>query len=120
MRQLTIPEAAVLAGMVQRPSYYNPFRHPDRMRDRRNVVLSLMQQNGYISERDYALACDTPVQLVTAGSESTEAPYFVDLVNDDLQTHFQDTDFQIHFLSQYTQRSISICSVRPSNPCASA
>ena len=60
IRQLTIPEAAMLAGLVQRPSYYNPFRHPDRMRERRNVVLGLMRQNGFISERDYALACDTP------------------------------------------------------------
>jgi len=108
LRQLTIPEAAMLAGMVQRPSYYNPFRHPDRVRERRNVVLSLMRQNGYISERDYALACDTPVQLVTGGSESTEAPYFVDLVNDDLQNHFQDKDFQSTSYRIYTTLDLDL------------
>ena len=58
------PKPPSLAGLVQRPSYYNPYRHPDRVRERRNVVLSLMRQNGYISEREYALACDAPLQLV--------------------------------------------------------
>src|SRR5579872_3049566 len=102
IRQLTLPEAAMLAGLVQRPSYYNPFRHADRIRERRNVVLSLMRQNGYVSEREYALACDTPIQLVSTGSESAEAPYFVDLVNDDLQSHFQDKDFQSSSYRIYT------------------
>jgi penicillin-binding protein 1B len=108
LRQLTIPEAATLAGLVQRPSYYNPFRHPERMRDRRNVVLSLMRQNGYINEREYALACDTPIQLVTTGSGSTEAPYFVDQVNDDLQSHFQDTDFQSTAYRIYTTLDLDL------------
>jgi penicillin-binding protein 1B len=108
IRQLTVPEAAVLAGLVQRPSYYNPFRHPDRMRERRNVVLSLMRQNGYISEREYALACDAPIQLVSTGSESAEAPYFVDLVNDDLQSHFQDKDFQSSSYRIYTTLDVDL------------
>ena len=108
IRQLTLPEAAMLAGLVQRPSYYNPFRHPDRIRERRNVVLSLMRQNGYISEREYALACDTPVQLVSTGSESAEAPYFVDLVNDDLQSHFQDKDFQATTYRIYTTLDLDL------------
>src|SRR5882724_3264890 len=108
IRQLTVPEAAMLAGLVQRPSYYNPFRHPDRIRERRNVVLSLMRQNGYITEREYALACDTPVQLVSTGSESAEAPYFVDLVNDDLQSHFQDKDFQATTYRIYTTLDLDL------------
>ena len=108
IRQITLPEAALLAGLVQRPSYYNPFRHPDRIRERRNVVLSLMRQNGYVSEREYALACDAPIQLVTAGSESAEAPYFVDLVNDDLQSHFQDKDFQSSSYRIYTTLDLDL------------
>ncbi|HUJ21731.1 MAG TPA: PBP1A family penicillin-binding protein [Bryobacteraceae bacterium] len=108
IHQLTIPEAAMLAGLVQRPSYYNPFRHPDRMRERRNVVLSLMRQNGYITEREYALACDTPIQLAPAGSESAEAPYFVDLVNDDLQSRFQDKDFQGTSYRVYTTLDLDL------------
>jgi penicillin-binding protein 1B len=93
---------------VQRPSYYNPFRHPDRIRERRNLVLSLMRQNGYISEREYALACDAPIQVVSTGSESAEAPYFVDLVNDDLQAHFQDRDFQASSYRIYTTLDLDL------------
>jgi penicillin-binding protein 1B len=108
IRQLTLPEAASLAGLVQRPSYYNPFRHPDRMRDRRNVVLSLMRQNGYISEREYAVASDAPMKVLPTGSESAEAPYFVDLVNDDLQTRFQDKDFQGSSYRIYTTLDLDL------------
>ena len=108
IRQITLPEAAMLAGLVQRPSYYNPFRHPERIRERRNVVLSLMRQNGYVGEREYALACDAPIQLVSTGSESAEAPYFVDLVNDDLQSHFQDKDFQSSSYRIYTTLDLDL------------
>ncbi|HKW96532.1 MAG TPA: PBP1A family penicillin-binding protein [Bryobacteraceae bacterium] len=108
IRQLTLPEAAMLAGLVQRPSYYNPFRHPDRMRERRNIVLALMRNNGYISEREYAEACDAPIHLQPSGSESDEAPYFVDLVNDDLQTRFQDTDFQSGSYRIYTTLDLDL------------
>ena len=94
MRQLTLPEAALLAGIIQLPSYYNPLRHAQRAKERRNVVLGLMRQNGYIGDREYALACEAPLNLAPGGIESADAPYFVDLVNDELQTHFQDHDFQ--------------------------
>src|SRR5437016_5459926 len=108
IRQLTLQEAAMLAGLVQRPSYYNPFRHPDRMRERRNLVLGLMRQNGLITERDYAEACDAPIRLISAGAESAEAPYFVDLVNDELQTHFQDKDFQSSSYRVYTSLDLDL------------
>jgi penicillin-binding protein 1B len=107
IRQINLADAATLAGLIQRPSYYNPYRHAERIRDRRNLVLSLMRQNGYISERDYALACDAPVQVVATGSESAEAPYFVDLVNDELQ-HFPDKDFQSTSYRIYTTLDLDL------------
>ena len=48
--QLTVPEAALLAGMVQRPSYFNPYRNPERARERRDLVLQLMRDNGYVTK----------------------------------------------------------------------
>jgi len=108
IRQLTAPEAATLAGMIQRPGYYNPYRFPDRMRDRRNVVLSLMRQNGHISDRDYALAVDSPLNLAKGGSQSLDAPYFVDLVNDYLQNNFQDVDFQANSVRVYTTLDLDL------------
>jgi len=90
LSQVNLPEAATLAGMIQRPSYFNPFKAPERTRERRNVVLSLMHQNGEISDRDYELAVQAPLTLAGARSQSVDAPYFVDLVDDDLQSKLQD------------------------------
>ncbi len=102
LSQITLPEAAELAGMIQRPACYDPFRHPDRLRERRNVVLGLMRQNGFIGDRDYALAVEAPLTVAKSAAQSVEAPYFVDLVNDTLQARFQDTDFQSNAFRIYT------------------
>ena len=48
--ELTIPEAAMLVGMCKNPSYFNPIRNPERAIERRNVVLQLMADKGYISD----------------------------------------------------------------------
>ncbi len=102
LNSITLPEAAQLAGMIQRPGYFDPFRHPDRLRERRNIVLQLMKQNGAIGEHDYQLAVDAPLTVAKGGSTSVEAPYFVDLVNDTLQNMFQDADFQANAYRIYT------------------
>ncbi len=83
--QLTIPEAALLAGMIQRPSYFNPYRYPDRARDRRDVVLALMRDNGYLTAGQYQEAAATPLRVAPPRSESTAMQYFVDVMNDQLQ-----------------------------------
>ncbi|MGH9657099.1 MAG: transglycosylase domain-containing protein, partial [Bryobacteraceae bacterium] len=89
MKHLDLPEAATIAGLIRLPSYYNPYRHPERMKERRNMVLSMMRQNGYIDDREYATASETPLNIAAGALESTDAPFFVDLLNDDLQTRFQ-------------------------------
>ncbi len=100
--QLSLQEAAALAGFVQRPNYTNPFRWPERAQARRNVVLSLMRDNGYINDREYAVAAASPIVVNKGSMESTDAPYFIDLVNDDLQDNFQDHDFQARTYRIYT------------------
>jgi len=108
IRQLTLPEAAALAGMIQRPGYYNPYRNPDRVRDRRNLVLSLMRQNDDISDRDYALAVESPLSVAKGASQSLDAPYFVDQVNEFLQSQFQDIDFQSNSFRVYTTLDLDL------------
>ncbi len=108
LSQLTLQDAAALAGFIQRPNYTNPFRWPERAQARRNIVLSLMRDNGYITDREYAVAAAAPLQLNTSGMESTDAPYFVDLVNDDLQDNFQDHDFQSHSYRIYTTLDMNL------------
>ncbi|MGO4884433.1 MAG: transglycosylase domain-containing protein [Bryobacteraceae bacterium] len=92
--QLNLSEAAMLAGMVQRPSYYNPFRYPDRVQERRNRVLHLMVENRFLTDREYRGAVDTPVQVQTGDTEALNSQYFLDLVNDELQNRLGEHDPQ--------------------------
>jgi len=102
LRDLRLEEAALLAGLIQRPNYLNPYRHPDRAIQRRNVVLSLMRENGYITELQYLEAVKAPLKLAEGGEESSDAPYFVDLAYDELQENFSDLDFQANSYRIYT------------------
>ena len=102
LSQITLPEAAELAGMIQNPAHFDPYRHPDRVKERRNVVLGMMKQNGYVTDHDYDLAVEAPVLAPKGAAQSQEAPYFVDMVNDTVQSKFQDADFQNNAFRIYT------------------
>ena len=102
VRELSLEESALMAGIIQRPNYFNPYRHVDRATARRNLVLQLMRENGYISEQQAIEASNAPVKLAEGGIESTDAPYFVDLVYDELQDQFQEYDFQSSSYRIYT------------------
>jgi penicillin-binding protein 1B len=108
IHNLTMAEAATLSGMIQRPSYFNPYRHPERVKERRNVVLGLMRQNGYATDREYAIAMDIPLRVVQGASESSDAPYFVDLLNDELVNKFKDYDFQSQAYRIYTSLDMQL------------
>jgi penicillin-binding protein 1B len=90
LRDINLPQAALLAALVQRPSWFNPFRHPERAKERRDVVLGLMRDNHYISAQEYKAAVATPVSVVREASREAPAPYFLDLVNDQLQSNQRD------------------------------
>ncbi len=102
IKNLTIPEAATLAGLIQHPSMINPFRWPDRAKARRNVVLRLMYENNYITQEEHDAAVASPLVLAKQDNDTADAPYFVDLVNDTLADKFQDYDFQTNAYRIYT------------------
>jgi len=108
LSQINLPEAAELAGLPRWPAYFDPFRHPDHLRDRRNVVLGLMRQNGLIGDREYALAIEAPLTVAKGTVQSAEAPYFVDMVNDEMQTRFQDSDLQSNGFRIYTTLDMNL------------
>jgi penicillin-binding protein 1B len=108
VRQLSLPEAATLAGLIQRPSSTNPFRWPERAKQRRNIILQMMLENGYISEKQYVEAASTPLTVTRGGADSTDAPYFVDLVNDELQDRFEGHDFQESSYRIYTTLDLNL------------
>lgn len=77
-KDLTIEEAATLVGMVKNPSYYNPLRHNERTRQRRNVVLQQMQKAGKLSQEDVDRLSEMPLTLNFHRVDAKDgiAPYF--------------------------------------------
>jgi 1A family penicillin-binding protein len=78
--QLTLAEAATLAALPKGPALYDPVRHPDRARERRNTVLALMAEQGYITPQQAAAARREAVKTVPAEGFVVSAPYFADVV----------------------------------------
>ena len=108
LRMITLPEAATLAGLINSPYHRNPFYHADLAKDRRNVVLKLMRDNGQISQRALEDALAAPMHVTREAAESTDAPFFVDLVNQALQDRFQDRDFQTNSYRVYTTLDMNL------------
>jgi penicillin-binding protein 1B len=82
LKDITLPEAALLAGIIQGPSYLSPYRHPERATERRNVVLDSMVETHAITREQADKAKATPLKLAPPNVEASDAPYFVDLVRD--------------------------------------
>jgi 1A family penicillin-binding protein len=78
--RLTLPEAAALAAMPKGPALYDPLKYPDRVRQRRNVVLSLMAGQGYITQAQAKSAQTTPIVTSPNAGYSAYSPWFVDVV----------------------------------------
>ncbi len=109
IRQLTHAEAAMLAGILPNANIYNPFRAGEKVRERRNYVLKLMYDNGHMTEREYAQAVESPLNLSRGASQTgTDAPNFIDMVNDALQDRFKDTDFLKHSYRVYTTLDLEL------------
>jgi penicillin-binding protein 1A len=84
-KNLTLAEAALLAGLPQAPSQYNPFRNPDAAIERRNEVLRQMASNDFVTQAEAAAAIREPVKLDRGTRYTTRRePYFFDFVQDQL------------------------------------
>ncbi|HEU5402100.1 MAG TPA: PBP1A family penicillin-binding protein [Terriglobales bacterium] len=102
VRNLSLPEAATLAGIIQSPNYYNPYKRPERVVDRRNTVLDSMVETGAITRAQGDEAKRTPLKLAPPNVEASDAPYFVDLVKDQLQGKFPENELNDGGLRIYT------------------
>ena len=87
VRNVSLPEAATMAGVLQSPSALSPFNNPERSRERRNVVLGAMVDAGYISREAADAAAAEPLVVVQRALES-EAPHFVDFVAASLEEQY--------------------------------
>lgn len=102
LKQLNLSECALLAGMIQRPNYFSPYRHPERATERRNVVLDSMVETGAITAAQADAAKAEPIRLAPSDVDASEAPYFVDLVHDQIVQRIGDYDSGHSSLRIYT------------------
>lgn len=93
--ELTLSECAVIAGITQNPSKYNPVTHPDYNEERRNKVLKNMLDQNYISKEQYDSAMEDNVyeRIQNVNDETQESSpysYYVDAVIDQIMSDLQD------------------------------
>jgi penicillin-binding protein 1B len=102
LKDITLPEAALLAGLIQRPSYLSPYRHPERALERRNLVLESMVETHAISKEQAEKAKAAPLKLAAPNVEASDAPYFVDMVREALISRFNEHDLNDESYHIYT------------------
>ena len=104
LKDLGLHEIAMLIGLVREPGNADPRRHPDYALQRRNMMLSLMQQNGLISDTDMKLAQSLPLDVVNAETQRDRVrfPAFVDLVYQQLGEHYKPEDLTKDGLNIFT------------------
>jgi penicillin-binding protein 1B len=108
IKDLTLPEAALLAGIIQRPSYLSPYRHPERVLERRNLVLDTMVDTGAIGKDEAERAKATPLKLAPPNVEASDAPYYVDLVRETLLARYSERELNQSQYRIYTTLDIDL------------
>ncbi len=102
LSRLDLAQIATIAALFQNPSYRNPYRHPERAIERRNVVLESMVETGAITAAEAERAKAEGIGLTQNSVDAGEAPYFVDLVHDQLTQRISDQDLSHQSLRIYT------------------
>ena len=104
LKELNIAQQAYLVGLVQGPSLYNPWRHPERAKKRRDVVLHNMLVMGYLTEAEYQTETARPlgVQPKPTLGATAKFPDFLDIVRRQLRTEYQESDLANQGLRIFT------------------
>jgi penicillin-binding protein 1B len=103
LKELSLPESALLVGMVKGPSLYDPQRHPERAIERRNVALAAMRDQQYIDDAQHAAAKAAPLAVSAKPSiGTTPHPAFLQLVRRQLQRDYREADLRSEGLHIFT------------------
>lgn len=108
VQDLTLPEAALLAGMIRGPNLYLPYKYPSRALERRNYVLRRMIDTGFITPKVAEGAEMATLGLAQQNVEANGAPYFVDLVRDQLLNQFSYQDLASQSYRIYTTLDLDL------------
>src|SRR5690625_3393693 len=109
LHELTLPEAAILAGLPQRPSAYNPYGNADLMKERMNTVLKLMVRHNKITEEEAEEARQVDIESLLAGEPSKSIPYegFIQKVRKEIEDKL-DANLETDGLEVHTTLDTSI------------
>ena len=97
LKDLSIPQLALLAGMPQAPNQYDPYSHPEEAESRRNLVLSEMQKQGYLTVEQYETAINTPITdgLQSLKASNTYPPYLDNYLKEVIDQVEQETGYNL-------------------------
>lgn len=101
-KQLSIDEAALLAGLPKAPQYYSPILHPDRALKRRNLVINAMLEDGRITAKQASEAKALPIRLNLQHDPNSLAPYFVEEIRRYLEAKYGSDQVHEAGLRVYT------------------
>src|SRR5439155_7640099 len=88
---LTLPEAAMLAGIIPAPNgVFSPTKHPDEVKKRRNLILTTMHSLGMITDKAFEPAKKAEVKVAPIKVDASDAPYLVDFVREELLKDFSE------------------------------
>jgi len=102
VNELSLVEAATLAGLIRGPNLYSPYINIDRCKKRRNIVLNAMYEMEGITEEELKMALPLPVEAIGYASYGKKAPYFMDYLSDQLNLLYSHQDLSSLGLSIYT------------------
>ena len=107
-KELTVGEAGLLAGLIRAPHVYSPYKHPERARERRDVVLAAMREEGYLSPEQYESAVRMPLHVEPMTLEVNRAPYFVDLLREQLLQRYSLEELTADNLTIFTSLDLRL------------
>lgn len=103
LQELDLPRIALLVGMIKGPSWFDPRRHPQRARERRDLVLDLLLQQELISAEQHRRASARPLGIVEPSAGGQRGyPAFIKLVRQQLQRDYQEADLTSEGLRIFT------------------
>lgn len=102
VRSLGLEDAALLAGLIQSPGDHSPFAHPRAARERRDLVLRLMHEQGRITDDAHAAAADSPLSIASRTTEPRETRYFLDALRGQLPEVYDEAALQREGLRIYS------------------
>jgi len=108
VRDLTLPEAALLGGLPKGPEFYSPIRHPERALRRRNLVISEMLADKKISAAQAAAAKAAPLGLHIESPPNSVAPYFVEEIRRQLEKEYGTEEVHGAGLRVYTTLDLDL------------